>query len=71
LEVILEVEPEVGRRSGRREAPPAPTGLQLPGVGFVEERPVQYPEEPLLDLGVVDGHDHLDPPVEVPLHEVG
>jgi len=71
LEVILEAESEVARRTGRRQAPPTPVGLQLPGVGLVEKRPVEYPKEPGLDLEVVDGHDHLDPPVEVPLHQVG
>ncbi len=71
LEVILQVERQVGRRSGRRESPPAPVGLQLPALAWSRSAPSRMPTRRSLDLGVVDGHDHLDPPVEVPLHQVG
>jgi hypothetical protein len=71
LEVILQVEAQVAGCVGRSDPPPGGVGLQLPGIGLVEEGRVQDPDEPLLDIGIVDGDDHLHPTIEVPLHQVG
>jgi hypothetical protein len=45
--------------------------VQDPCVGLITERVVEDPHQAIPDVGIVDGDDHLHPPVEVPLHQVG
>ena len=54
-----------------RDAAPATVGPQHPGVGVVGEDEVEDLEQPRLQLGIAHRHQHLDPPVQVALHQVG
>ena len=50
---------------------PAAVRTELPRVGLVGEDEVQHLEEASLQLGIADGDQDLDPPVEVAAHQVG
>ena len=52
---------------------PTPTAIrtELPRVGLVGEHQVQHLEQAGLQLGITDGDQDLDPPVEVAAHQVG
>jgi hypothetical protein len=67
--VILEAEPEA--TVGFSEPDPSPVPAERPRVGLVAQRVVEHADQPGLDRRVFDRHDHLDPPVEVALHQVG
>jgi hypothetical protein len=71
LEVILQVEPEARGRVRRGDPAPRPVGLQLPCIGLVQQCRIEDPDQALLDQRVFDGDRHLDPPIEVPFHQVG
>ena len=68
--VILQAEAE-RRVAGPGHTGPGAIGTEHPRIGLVPQRVVQHPGHPSLQLGVVDGDDHLHPPVEVALHQVG
>jgi hypothetical protein len=67
--VILQAEPEAAL--GRRHPGPPPVRAEHPRVGLVAERVVEHTDQPATDRRVLDGDHHLDPPVEVALHQVG
>jgi hypothetical protein len=71
LELSLQAESQAVGRKVRGGADPATIGYQLPRGGLVQECPVEEPGHPTLEGRVGDGHHHLHPAVEVPLHEVG
>ncbi len=68
-EVILEAEAEPA--VGRSDSGPPPVRAEHPRVGLVAQRVVEDTDQPTLDRRVLDGHHHLDPPVEIALHQVG
>jgi hypothetical protein len=69
--VILQVETQTFAPAARSDPGPRPVGPEGPGVGLVAQRVVEDLGQPLLISRVVDGHDHLDPSVQVPLHQIG
>ena len=71
LAVILQVEPEPLPAPDPSHPDPPAVGLQFPRVGLVAEGVVEDAHQSLLNVGVVDGHDHLHPTVQVALHQVG
>src|ERR1700694_1747484 len=66
LQAVLGAQPVAGGH-----APPAPVGTELPRVRLIGEDQVQHLEQALLELGIVDRYDDLNPAVEVAPHEVG
>lgn len=68
FEVILQAEAQWTRLG--QPGPPR-IGTEHPRVGLVAEGPVEHADHPAPELGILDGDDHLDPPVEVALHEIG
>jgi hypothetical protein len=69
--VILQAEPRAAVAGLEDHPPPAAVRLEYPRVGLVAEGVIQQADQSVLDVGIVDRHDHLDPPIEVPLHHVG
>jgi hypothetical protein len=69
--VILQAEPQAPGSEIRRDPPPGPVGSELPGVGLVAEGVIEQVHQPAPAVGVLDGHDRLDPAIQIALHEVG
>ena len=70
-ELILQADAQtVGRQIGGHPGP-FTVGAELHRVGLIEERPVEDPGHPALQAGLVDGHHHLHPAIQVALHQVG